>query len=55
MTAKRHEDMEPPECDMDDMPIECEHCGKEAEDEYTMCAACRRESDEISGLYEETP
>jgi len=53
MTAKRHEDMEPPECDMDDEMVECEHCGKEAEDEDTMCAACRRESDEINGLYEE--
>jgi hypothetical protein len=51
----RTEDMEPPDCDMDDMRIECEHCDKDAADDDTQCADCRRESDAINGLTEETP
>jgi hypothetical protein len=50
MTAKRHEDMEPPECDMDDQPVMCEHCFAQAGDEDTMCADCRREADAINGI-----
>jgi len=50
MTAQRHEDMEPPECDMADQPVICEHCFSQAEDEDTMCADCRREADAINGI-----
>ena len=55
MNARRHEDMEPPECDMEDMRVECEFCNKDAAEDDTQCADCRRESDAINGLTEETP
>jgi hypothetical protein len=50
MTARRHEDMEPPECDMPDMPVMCEHCFAQAEDECTLCADCQKEADAINGI-----
>jgi hypothetical protein len=52
MTAKRHEDMEPPECDMDDQPVMCDQCFAQAEDGATLCADCQREADAINGIYE---
>jgi hypothetical protein len=52
MTAKRHEDMEPPECDMPDMPVMCDQCFRQAEDDCTLCAECQKEADAINGIYE---
>lgn len=50
MTAKRHENMEPPECDMPDQPIMCDQCFAQAEDECTLCAECQKEADAINGI-----
>ena len=50
MNAKRHEDMEPPECDMDDQPVMCDQCFAQAEDECTLCSDCQREADAINGI-----
>jgi hypothetical protein len=47
----RTENLEPPECDMDDQPVMCETCGsllREANVEY--CPDCERERDEINGI-----
>lgn len=48
----RTENLEPPECDMDDSPVMCEHCFSQAEDECTLCAECQREADAMNGIYE---
>jgi hypothetical protein len=50
MTAKPHEAMEPPECDMADQPVICDHCFAQAEDECSLCAECQKESDAINGI-----
>jgi hypothetical protein len=50
MNAKRHEDMEPPDCDMDDQPVMCDQCFSQAEDECTLCAECQKEADAINGI-----
>ena len=50
MTARRHEDMEPPECDMPDMQTQCNHCYNEAEAGESLCTNCRREVDAINGI-----
>jgi hypothetical protein len=50
MNARRHEDMEPPECDMDDQPVMCDQCFAQAEDECTLCAECQKEADAINGI-----
>jgi hypothetical protein len=51
MTAQRHEDMEPPECNRGDDDWFCEQCGIVVKDEG-YCPDCQRERDEMSGIYE---
>jgi hypothetical protein len=50
MTAKRHEDMEPPDCDMDDSPVRCEYCDLDAMDDDTLCKPHRQDADEMNGI-----
>jgi hypothetical protein len=54
MTAQRHEDMEPPDCNRrDDDDWFCEQCGSLLRDDATdYCPDCQRERDEINGIYE---
>ena len=47
--ARRHEDMEPPDCDRDDEDWFCETCGSVTKDE-DPCADCQREADEMNGI-----
>jgi len=47
----RHEDMEPPECDSDDVFVECDYCSAMAKDEDSLCSDCRKEADEMNGIY----
>ena len=49
--ARRHEDMEPPDCDREDEDWFCETCGSVVKDE-DPCADCQRERDEMNGIYE---
>lgn len=48
MTAKRHEDMEPPECDTDcHGQYQCKSCGMSTYlDEDRICEECRPEPEE---------
>ena len=48
----RHEDMEPPECDSDDVPPMCDYCDSDAMNESTLCPDCQREADEMNGIYD---
>ena len=43
----RHEDMEPPECDSDDVFVECDCCYNEAIEGDNLCKQCRMEQDEL--------
>ena len=53
MTAQRHEDMEPPDCNRRDDDWFCEQCGSLLRDDATdYCPDCQRERDEINGIYE---
>ena len=53
MTAQRHEDMEPPDCNRGDDDWFCEQCGSLLRDDATdYCPDCQRERDEINGIYE---
>jgi hypothetical protein len=53
MTAQRHEDMEPPDCNRRDDDWFCEQCGSLLRDDATdFCPDCQRERDEINGIYE---
>jgi len=48
----RHEDMEPPECDADDLQPMCDYCSAMAKDEDSLCSDCRKEADAINGIYD---
>ena len=50
MNARRHEDMEPPDCDMDDEDWFCETCGSVVKEEGEYCQDCQREADEMNGI-----
>jgi hypothetical protein len=53
MTAQRHEDMEPPDCNRRDDDWFCETCGSLLRDDATdYCPDCQRERDEMNGIYE---
>ena len=46
-----HERMEPPDCDRDDVFVECDCCHNEAAEGDSLCKQCREEQDEL----DETP
>lgn len=47
----RTENMEPPDCDADGVFVECDCCHNESLDGDTLCQQCRKEADEMSGIY----
>lgn len=51
----RTESMEPPECNADDVRVECDCCHNEAVDGDSLCRECREEADSINGISDETP
>ncbi len=46
-----HEQMEPPECDADDVRMECQYCDREATSGDALCTDCAAEFDEMNGIH----
>ena len=48
--ARRHENMEPPDCDREDEDWFCETCGSVVKEEGEYCQDCQVERDEMLGI-----